>query len=121
MIMFESIFVLLGALFIKHYVVDFVLQTQEQIDTKGIYGNWVGFKHSFDHGAFTTVIFWLFGLNAETSLCLGLLDMAIHYHVDYVKMRWGTKDMYTKTFWMQFGLDQLAHAITYIELVYLAI
>lgn len=119
--MFDSIFILLGALFVKHYVVDFILQTQEQIDTKGIYGNWLGFKHSFDHGAFTAVIFWLFGLGSETSVCLGLLDMAVHYHVDYVKMRWGTRDVHTKAFWMQFGLDQLAHAITYIELVYLAV
>ena len=119
--MFDSIFVLLGALFVKHYVVDFVLQTQEQIDNKGIYGNWTGLKHSFDHGAFTAMIFWAFGLSLETSVVLGMIDMAVHYHIDYVKMRWGTKDLHTKAFWMQFGLDQLAHAITYIELVYLAI
>jgi hypothetical protein len=121
MTMFDSIFVLLGALFVKHYLVDFVLQTQEQIDRKGTYGDWVGFKHSFDHGAFTTVVFWLFGMGSETSVWLGLLDMAVHYHVDYVKMRWGTKDMYTKAFWSQFGLDQLAHSLTYIILVYAAI
>lgn len=121
MIMFDSIFVLIGALFVKHYLVDFILQTQEQIDSKGIYGNWIGLKHSFDHGAFTALVFWAFGLPFETSIYLGLLDLIVHYHIDYVKMRWGTKDLYTKAFWSQFGLDQLAHALTYIELVYLAV
>jgi hypothetical protein len=29
--------------------------------------------------------------------------------------------MYTKAFWSQFGLDQLAHSLTYIILVYAAI
>lgn len=119
--MLTSIFALLAGLAVKHFMVDFYLQTQTQIEHKGLYGDWLGISHSVEHGLGTLLVFALMGLDLETSLILGLIDLVTHYHIDYVKMRWGTRDMYTKRFWTEFGLDQLAHTLTYIELVYLAI
>lgn len=119
--MFNSIFAILAALFVKHFIVDFYLQTQEQIDRKGIYGDWMGISHSLEHALGTFAVFIVVGLGFESAIMLAMIDLFVHYHVDYVKMRWGTRDMHTKVFWTEFGLDQLAHALTYIELVYLAV
>ena len=119
--MLNTVFILLALLAVKHTLVDFYLQTQEQIEHKGVYGDWRGLTHSLEHGLGTLVVFAIMGVDLETTVILALVDLVTHYHVDWVKMRWGTRDMYTKRFWTEFGLDQLAHALTYIELVYLAI
>lgn len=117
--MSEHLFTILAVLFVKHFVVDFVFQTQHQIDRKGTYGDWIGFSHSIEHGLATFLVFMFFGIGLEASIILATTDTVVHYHIDYIKMRWGTKDMYTKLFWTQFGMDQMFHALTYIELVYL--
>lgn len=54
---------------------------------------------------------------------LGLIDAVIHYHVDWAKMnvnaKYGWKPDTHPEFWYLLGLDQFAHAVTYIGLVYL--
>ena len=119
--MFDSIFVLLALLFIKHWVVDFVIQTQAEVDNKGTYGHADGIVHSLKHGVGTFIVFWAFVADWPFAVVVGAIDMFIHYHIDWIKMRFGTKDMYCKQFWRQFGLDQLAHALTYIMLVWVAV
>ena len=119
--MFDSIFVLLALLFIKHWVVDFVIQTQAEIANKGTYGNADGIVHSLKHGVGTFAVFFAFVADWPFAVVVGVTDMFIHYHIDWIKMRFGTKDMHTPQFWRQFGLDQLAHALTYIGLVWIAV
>lgn len=119
--MFDSIFVLLALLFIKHWVMDFVVQTQAEIANKGTYGNADGIVHSLKHGVGTFAVFCLFVADWPFAVVVGVIDMFIHYHIDWIKMRFGTKDMHTPQFWRQFGLDQLAHALTYIGLVWIAV
>ena len=119
--MFDSIFVLLALLFIKHWVVDFVIQTQAEIAHKGTYGHSDGIVHSLKHGVGTFIVFWAFVADWPFAVVVGSIDAVIHYHIDWIKMRFGTKDMSTKAFWRQFGLDQLAHALTYIALVWVAV
>lgn len=119
--MFDSIFVLLALLFAKHWVVDFVIQTQAEVDNKGTYGNAHGIVHSLKHGVGTFIVFFAFVADWPFAVVVGSIDAVIHYHIDWIKMRFGTKDMYTKAFWRQFGLDQLAHALTYVMLVWAAV
>jgi ribulose 1,5-bisphosphate carboxylase large subunit-like protein len=49
------------------------------------------------------------------------MDMVIHYHVDWAKMninkKYGWKADTHEAFWILLGLDQLAHAATYVWLV----
>lgn len=116
--MFDSIFVLFALLFIKHWYIDFVNQSEVEVKGKGIYGNWDGLGHSIKHGLATAIIFGFFVFNFEVAVILGLIDFVIHYHVDYCKMRFGNRDITTKAFWAQLGLDQLAHYLTYIFLVW---
>jgi hypothetical protein len=115
------LYIILIALFVKHWYVDFVNQTQAEVENKGTYGHWDGVRHSAKHGALTAIIFASVFGNISIGLLMGLIDMILHYHIDYIKMRVGTRDMYTKAFWTQFGADQLAHALTYIFLLWLVV
>jgi hypothetical protein len=116
--MFDSIFIILSLLLIKHCYIDFVNQTSEEISRKGIYGDWVGLGHSIKHGLGTLFVlacfvdFWL-------ALFLGFIDFVIHYHIDWIKVKFGSKDMTSQRFWAEFGLDQLAHNLTYVYIVWL--
>jgi len=40
---------------IKHWYIDFVNQTEEEVKHKGIYLDWIGIKHSAKHGVATFV------------------------------------------------------------------
>jgi hypothetical protein len=116
----EYILVLLILLQIKHWYIDFVNQTDEEVAHKGQYFVWKGMKHSFKHGLATAIIFF-FVLELEGALLLGLIDFILHYHIDYCKMHYGNRDVKTKAFWTQLGLDQMGHQLTYIGLVSLLI
>lgn len=118
--MISLIFISLILLQIKHWYIDFVNQSDEEVAHKGVYLNWLGIKHSLKHGIATAIIFLLF-VEFEGALLLGFIDFVLHYHIDYCKMRYGNRDIKTKQFWAQLGLDQLAHQITYLGLVALIV
>ena len=107
---------LLTLLLIKHWYIDFVDQSQEEVDHKGIYLDWVGVKHSSKHGVATAILI-LIVAPLPIALVLGAIDFLIHYHVDYIKMRYGCRDISKPLFWNQLGLDQLAHQLTYIGII----
>lgn len=106
---------ILSLLVIKHFLADFPLQTQEMISNKGKYGNFTGAGHSVIHGLFTCMVFIY---ATPYFLLFGLVDFLFHYHIDWIKMRFGCQDISNKKFWVHLGLDQLAHYLTYIGLVY---
>jgi hypothetical protein len=108
--------VLLSLLQLKHFLVDWVLQTQYQIDNKGRYLHPGGLTHSIQHGLFTAAIFMLFG--SQNSFTAGLLDFVLHYHIDWLKVN-VSKGLTPadKRFWVLMGADQLAHQLTYLALV----
>ena len=101
---------------IKHWYIDFVDQTEEEIQHKGIYLDWIGIKHSVKHGVSTFVILWVVLGWAETDVAFALatVDFLLHYHIDWFKMNYGNRDIRTPQFWNHFGLDQMAHQIVYI-------
>jgi hypothetical protein len=113
---------LLLLLQIKHWYADFVIQTYMQTVKKGVWLNPVGISHSCDHVwctltallLFSVVIFPLDGL---TVLLVALVEGIIHYMIDYIKVKYGCKDNTKPLFWNQFGLDQLAHQITYLAMI----
>lgn len=120
--MMDSMSVLQGALLIfvllqiKHFLADFVWQTDKMIQEKGIYGARHGVYHSGIHALGTFLIFIL--LHPVLGIVSALLDFLAHYHIDWAKTNisknYTTKD---KEFWFWLGLDQLAHQITYVILV----
>lgn len=103
---------------IKHWYADFQIQTYQQTVKKGIWLDLVGISHSLDHVVLTLIGLFLFGLYFPLSpfdiALVALCEGVMHYLIDYVKVRFGSKDLFNQPFWRQFGLDQLAHQLCYI-------
>ena len=107
-------------LFVKHWYVDFVLQTEDMVKSKGMYGTAFGIYHSLQHAAFTLPILLLV-TNTWLALLLASLDGIIHYHIDWLKMNFGNRDIQNPKFWHHLGLDQMCHQVMYIVLAYLVV
>lgn len=119
------------AFIIKHFMADFPLQTMEMVEDKGYYGRFNGILHAFIHGLCTYIILlWFNAYNIVTGpiipinllIFLPILDIIVHYHIDYIKMRinkqlnWGPEN---PNFWFSLGIDQMLHYLTYILIIYL--
>ena len=112
--------ILLALLQVKHWYIDFVNQTDEEVKHKGIYLNWLGVKHSLKHGVGTAIIV-LSVTNFNVALAMGALDFILHYHIDWVKMNYGNRDITTKAFWSHLGLDQMAHQLCYLLIIFILV
>ena len=112
-------FIILLLLLIKHWIADFVLQSDWQVSQKGVYGAWGGIIHSFIHGLLTAIIMSFVFSIIPVALIAGVLDSVIHYHIDYIKARFGEKDPNQQMFWTHLGLDQLCHYCFYLWLVWI--
>jgi hypothetical protein len=112
---------LMLALFTKHFVIDFPLQGEYQWKNKGTYGHLGGLLHSGLHGVGTFICFYL--VAPQAAIYLAVMDMVVHYHIDWAKMNINAKMGWAANthpeFWYLLGLDQYLHALTYISLVYL--
>jgi hypothetical protein len=116
--MIENAFYILVLLQVKHWYIDFVNQSSEEVAHKGIYFNWLGVKHSVKQGIGTIACLLPFVYYSEVAVVLGFIDFIFHYHIDYCKMHFGNRDIKTPAFWAQLGLDQMAHQLTYLGIVY---
>lgn len=119
--MLTSLFLFLFLIQIKHWYIDFVNQTSEEVANKGIYGNTKGLNHSIKHG-FGTFIVVLAVTDFDYivfSAIIGFIDFVAHYHIDWAKMNWGNRDIQNPKFWSHLGLDQMAHQFCYILLALL--
>ena len=61
----------LALLFAKHYYVDFVIQTNEEVKGKGVYGNLQGIKHSLKQALGTFLVFGLAGTTLAVIVIVG--------------------------------------------------
>jgi hypothetical protein len=115
---------------VKHFIVDFLLQTKYQYSNKGKYLHPGGLLHSFLHLLFTydllkTISLYV-GMNYNHSiLILSLIDGISHYHIDYLKVKicnkYNLKPDNSETYWHLLGLDQMLHMLIYCYIVYLCI
>lgn len=112
-----SLFIILSLLFQKHWYIDFVNQSVDEVKYKGVYLHWIGLKHSLKHGCATLIIFILAGVTPTVAILAGILDFITHYHIDWVKMNFGNRNITTPQFWAHLGLDQLMHYMTYIVII----
>ena len=120
--MFDAL-ILMFALQVKHYYADFVIQTYVQTVRKGIYRDPVGISHSLDHVICSLIALLIASFFVAISMPLALLlclaEGILHYHIDWTKVHFGIKDNTKPLFWNQFGMDQLAHQLTYLGMIYL--
>lgn len=119
--MITAALLLLILLQIKHWYIDFVDQSMDEVHSKGNYGEWLGIRHSLKHGLGTYIcVAALVGAEFFVyALIIALIDTVIHYHTDWAKMNWGNRDIQTPAFWNHLGLDQMVHQITYAFLVFM--
>jgi hypothetical protein len=119
--MLDIIFIILVLLFVKHWYIDFVNQTADEVQWKGTYLKWAGIKHSLKHGVGTVLVLCICGIGSVDAVMLGVLDFVVHYHIDWTKININRKNNYTpqdKQFWTWLGADQLAHSLTYLFIVW---
>lgn len=108
----------LSLLFLKHFIIDFVLQTPYQLNNKGTYLHPGGLLHAGLHGVGTFLCFLL--MAPVAAIFLALIDAVVHYHVDWAKVKLNNRYGWTTNnahFWNALGADQLLHALTYIALI----
>lgn len=115
--MFEA---LLG-LFIKHFICDFPLQMFPWLyNNKGRYLHPGGIVHAGLHGIGTALV--LSPFIGVAALTYGLIDMLVHYHIDWAKMnlsnKYELKPDNSEWFWLLLGFDQLLHHLTYFAIIY---
>ena len=107
---------------IKHCYADFVMQTYIQTVKKGVWLDPTGISHTTDHMICTLIAMLVFSffvpVSAFAIIFVTLVEGIIHYLVDYSKVKYGCKDNTRPIFWTQFGLDQLAHQVTYIWMIW---
>lgn len=112
-----SVFILYTAFRLKHFVCDFMLQSDWMALTKGKAGK-AGYKalfsHTLIHAAGTFAIVMAF---APALWWLAIVDFVVHSAVDRIKgvmtLNKGWKTNNT-LFWWAFGIDQELHNFTHI-------
>jgi hypothetical protein len=120
-----EILALLFLLQVKHFYADFVIQTYMQTVKKGVWLNLTGISHSLDHAWCTMLALLVFSIFYPVSmlaiLVISFIESIVHYFIDFVKVKYGCKDNTKPLFWNQFGLDQLAHQVTYVIMAYVIV
>jgi hypothetical protein len=110
-------------LILKHFIVDFILQTPYQYENKGTYMHPGGVLHAALHGTFSFVLLLpiiLTSTSITTLLIVSIIDAILHYHIDYGKMTLNKALNLTpkdQLFWTIMGFDQLLHYLTYVGMV----
>lgn len=117
-----DILLLILLLQVKHCYADFYLQTYMQTIKKGVWLDPIGMSHTTEHIYCSLIVLlafsFFFPLNAVAVIVAALVEGFAHYFVDYTKVKYGSKDQTKPIFWTQFGLDQLAHQLTYLWMVW---
>lgn len=113
----EGLVLILGLFVFKHFIADFVLQTDRHIAGKYVYGRWAGIEHSLYHAILTIGVVIPF-VSVSVAALIALIDLVVHYHLDYIKVRFGTQDPRKHSYWVWFGFDQMLHYLTYLVFVF---
>ena len=109
------------AFLVKHFLADFLLQTDWMAAGKDRPHGWLWplAAHAGVHGAMTAALFLAV---APTLAWLGLADMVVHGIIDRLKSISTRRSALTPrqtAFWWLFGLDQTLHHLTHIGLAVL--
>jgi len=108
----------------KHLLADFVWQTEWMVRNKGTYGHPGGIAHSGLHVLMTVPVLIWTPLGIGAVLGIAAAEFVLHYHIDWTKDRLLKRSGLTpheKGFWGITGLDQFAHQVTYLAILWLAL
>jgi hypothetical protein len=118
--MSSTIFItLLIALFIKHIIVVFVIQTQHQLDHKTDCYHSSGLMVSLYHFLGTVLVLSLVLGFRPSMILVALITSAIRHYVDWAKANvvahWLPETLEQK--WWILGVDQWIHCVLYVLVV----
>ena len=117
----QTALILLAALQVKHMVADFFLQTPRMLVDRNRYIHLGRMHHVAIHGGLSVLCFVVIGAPFSVILMLCAVETFVHYHIDFVKARHSDAAAHTPVdagYWRAFGLDQLAHQLTYVAMIW---
>ena len=117
--MTQTVFTLLVLFGVKHFIADFLMQYDYMLRDKSIYGAPGGIHHAATHASWTFIILVPFVHTADQLLILPLVDLVVHYHIDWAKQKLNQGlTPADHRWWVWMGLDQALHYLTYIGIIY---
>ncbi len=109
---------------LKHWLFDFLLQTNYQLMNKGRYGHPGGIIHSGGHMLGSVPILIMMDPGMNWVIGLAVAEFVVHYHCDWVKERMNRThgwSMENRGFWLALGADQAFHQLTYVAMIAMAL
>jgi len=109
---------------LKHWVFDFLLQTEYQLRNKGKFGHPGGLIHAGGHALGSLPILLLLAPGMDWVAGLAVAEFVVHYLCDWVKERLNRQHGWTvvdRSFWLALGLDQAFHQLTYLAMIAMAL
>lgn len=113
---------LIALLIVKHFIADFVLQSEWQVRNKARYGHPAGLLHAGFHAVLTLPCLLAVGVAPVPALAAVAVEFVLHYHQDWLKeqiTRRGGAGPERQIFWIVLGADQLLHQLFYVAMVFL--
>lgn len=109
---------------IKHLFADFFLQTPRMLRDRGVYLHVGRLQHAGLHGLGSLMAMVLVGVPVGLALTIAVIEWAVHFHIDWLKGRWSDYTGHGPDqagYWRAFGVDQAAHHVTYLAMVWVAL
>jgi hypothetical protein len=114
------ILVALVVLEVKHFIIDYTLQSSYQYKNKGTYGHPGGIIHAAFQALGSLPAFLVITPSLGLGAAIIVGEFIVHYHVDWAKEQLNKRlkvERGTAMYWFIFGADQLLHHLTYIAIV----
>ena len=118
-----SVFILLIAFQLKHFLCDFPLQGKYMLgkfSRDPLVWSPALTAHAAVHWFGTSLIVYMFTVRVDVAFLVGACDFAVHFVVDRIKAspnllgRWKPDN---KFFWWALGADQAAHHLTHYAII----
>lgn len=118
----QTALILLILLQVKHLFADFFLQTPRMLGGRERYVHLGRSEHAGLHALLSFLCFMIIGAPVSFAFAVCLAEMALHYHIDWLKGIYSQKAGDTPSdpsYWRAFGIDQLAHQLTYVAMIWI--
>lgn len=113
--------ILLTLLQVKHLFADYFLQTPRMLQNRAVYLHMGRLQHAGLHAVFSVFVFLVIGAPIVFTLVLCLVELIVHYHIDWAKGWYSQKAGHgpeDASYWRAFGADQLLHQLTYVVMIW---
>ena len=114
---------LLAALLFKHFLADFVFQTDWMSANKHDVFSAAGYLHAGVHAVLSAPVLVVFGVDLSVVAGLAVAEFVAHFLIDLVKAR--SRDIIegrtSSLFWAALGADQYAHQLTYLAMAWVVL